>query len=233
MGLLHGPGPKPKSSKLPNASPLGKSWSADKAAQQVLDRRARRRTHDQNLHAEVNQLAKELWQARIIAIDPGDRYCGVALFNGGVCIQTVEMSPDELFHLVQQAVDNATVDVIVIENFTLYPDKSGEQTGSEMLTSQAIGAVKWIVRQHNELVDTFAANNGGSAQLGHLVELVLQAAAIKVPTTGHVRHHGIKPVSTKPGGRDHMRDAEIHGLHFIMRGQGLIRGSEQNRTESV
>lgn len=222
-GLLYGQGP-------PDTKPKT-NWSADRAADRVKKTRARRRQHDATIHAEVNAVAQQLWESRILAIDPGDVHNGIAVFNMGKCQHADELTPDDMLRLVDNLVTSSSVDVVVVENFTLYPDKAAEQSGSEMLTAQAIGAIKWIIKRHNALVINFAQDNGGE-QLGQLdtVELILQAASVKVPTTSVVKHNGIKPVSKKTPGM-HQRDAEIHGLHFIMRGQGLIRGSEQNRSD--
>lgn len=221
-GLLYGQGP-------PDAKPKT-NWSADKAAERVKRTKTKRRQHDQTIHAEVNAVAQQLWKSRIIAIDPGDIWNGVAIFTGGICQLTQELTPDEMLRLVDNAVTSSSVDVVVVEQFTLYPDKAAEQSGSEMLTAQHIGAIRWIIKKHNALVIDFAEANGGE-RIGQLdvVELILQAASIKVPTTSVLKHLGIKPISTKPSGRMHMRDSEVHGQHFILRGKGLIRGSEQNR----
>lgn len=217
MSLL-GSGKPAKAKKAAGKS----SWSADKAAQQVLDRRAaRRRTDD---IGQANELAAAYWRARIVAIDPGDAYCGVAFFTDGVCRRALECAPQEMLRMVHTIVTSGNVDVLVVEQWQLYADKKDEQVGSEMLTAQAIGAIRWIVSSHNELIRGFAQANAGEAvsdQIGE-VELVLQPAFIKVPATTAARHHGYAPVSAKTSG-DHQRDAEIHGLFFIMRGKGEIR----------
>lgn len=223
-GLLRGQGPKPKKQATKP------QWSADKAAQRVLTARSQRQAARVAADTEINALARDYWRLRIVAIDPGDAHCGVAIFNEGRCLTALECSPDEMLDMVHEVVTSGRVDVLVVEQWRLYPDKAAEQAGSLMLTSQAIGAIRWIVRHHNELICGFAAANDGatiSEQINE-VELVMQDASVKVPTVAVVRHHEIRPVSRKTAG-DHERDAEVHGLHFILRGQGLIRGSENNR----
>lgn len=112
-----------------------------------------------------------------------------------------------------------------------------QQVGSEMLTSQMIGVIKWLVRKQNE----HAARHLDAEKSGKMLtcelqggvcadpkrqvlhcKLTIQPADIKNPTRGILRRKGIKSVA-KPisrelyGGRDHVVDAELHGWHYILR----------------
>lgn len=212
-GLLHQP------TKGKNSNP-----QLDRAVNRVVSARAARA----NEMSAANQLAADNWRQRIIAIDPGDAHCGVATFREGKCTVALECNPKEMLTLLQQVLDDDAVEVVIYEVWRLYQSMTEKLVGSEMLTCQAIGVIKWLVDRHNETVDSFAKAHKGETFGGRIVELVAQPADIKDPTRTVVRHHGITPTSRKTSG-DHERDAELHGLHFILRGQGLIRGSEGNR----
>lgn len=176
---------------------------------------------------------------RLIAIDPGDVYVGVAFFNEDPdwhCIDAQEFSPNEFSDGFAESVIDNEFDIVVIERFRLYGDKAQEQTGSEFETAQLIGILKWIVRKHNDHVDMHekaeadrklatCETPGGPCndpvKRPRRVTLVLQMADIKKPTAAILRRKGIKsvakPISTKEyGGRDHVVDAELHGWKAIL-----------------
>lgn len=183
---------------------------------------------------------------RLIAIDPGDVYTGVAFFDvdedgDWYCQDAQEFSPhdfeDALAELIILDRDiNTPPPIIVYEKWRLYADKAKQQTGSEFLASQHIGVICYIVRVHNE----HAAKHDLAEQLGKMmtcelqgggcadpkkrpqtITIVKQGAEIKKPTTGILRHKKIKSVA-KPiskrlyEGRDHVVDAELHGWKYIL-----------------
>lgn len=181
----------------------------------------------------------------LVAIDPGDVHVGVAFFDddpeeavagGWRCVDAQEFEPDEFSDAFAESLINNQFDVVVIERFRLYGDKSKEQTGSEFETSQLIGILKWLVRKHNDHVamHTSAKKHKKLAkceQPGGVchnppreptpVKLILQMADIKKPTTAILKRKGIKSVA-KPidrelyGGRGHVVDAELHGWKAIL-----------------
>lgn len=187
---------------------------------------------------------------RLIAIDPGDVYTGVAFFNYEVngytgevgpwfCEDAQEFDPREFEDALMETVTDASVplEAIVYERFRLYEDKSPEQVGSEFLTAQSIGVIKAIHRWHEQHVtmhEEAEANKtpvilpcetGGryhSVYAPRHIELVGQMADIKKPTAGICRKRKIKSVAGPIArdnyhGRDHIKDAELHGIHYIMR----------------
>lgn len=203
--------------------------AADRAADTV---RASRRQRETSLLEANRQLAQKQWRQPIIAIDPGDKHVGWATFVDGSCTLGIECEPDQALDALHHAITTGIVTTIVVENWRLYGDKAAKQVGSEMLTSQMIGAVKWQVRQHNATVASIAAArkvdepdwDGSMDDLGlRYVDLVLQPADIKEPTRAVLRRLKIAPTAPKTPG-DHCRDAELHGWHYILLGQGLIRG---------
>lgn len=187
---------------------------------------------------------------KLIAIDPGDVHCGVAYFetttevrdgrdriirqDGWECTDTQEHLPGDLEDGLALALIDGDFDVIVLEQFNLYPDKAMAQTGSTMPTCEVIGVVKWLVRAHNhhavahmEAQDqgrmlTCEVTGGTCADPGKVVEavrLVLQPASIQTPTKAILRRRGIKSTAKRQRTGDHTFSAELHGWHWILNGQ--------------
>lgn len=188
---------------------------------------------------------------RLIAIDPGDKFTGVAFFDREVdditgeigawyCADAVEYDPDEFLDAFAETIMDPTsgVETVVYERFRLYADKAAMQKGSEFITAQGIGVIKAVVRWHNAHVDLHDEVESDtsvarllSCEIGtgyhsvyepHRIEIVGQMADIKKPTAGICRKRGIKSVAgpiakAEYGGRDHVKDAELHGIHHILR----------------
>lgn len=182
--------------------------------------------------------------SRLIAIDPGDRWTGVAFFEQTdkghwFCDGASEFGREEFEDAFAELllVDHDTPEYVIFEKFRLYADKAKTQTGSEFDTAQIIGVIKYLTRVHNE----HAAKHDEVEKIGRFltceleghpcedplrrpkpIELVKQPADIKKPITGILRHKKIKSV-TKPiskeyyGGRDHVVDAELHGWYYILK----------------
>lgn len=180
----------------------------------------------------------------LIAIDPGDTYTGVAFFARNAdgewyCQDAVEMGwqdfQDAFAELIY--VDRDWPKYVIFERFRLYGDKAQEQKGSEFLTSQMIGVIKFIVNVHNKHVfqheaaeeqgklTTCELPGGMCADAGkprpYRITIHGQMADIKKPARGILRHLGIRSVA-KPiareqyQSRDHIVDAELHGWKYIL-----------------
>lgn len=134
-------------------------------------------------------------QQRFVAFDPGDVHVGVALFEYGECVRCLEETPGGslkmLNHLLRQGLDQ-----VVIERFQLYPNKAAKQHGSDMLTSQLIGAMRLLACIHHTPV-------------------TIQQAALKRPTEALINRRGIKRLSL--GVSNHAKDAETHGYTYLWR----------------
>src|ERR1017187_2812754 len=105
----------------------------------------------------------------VIAVDPGDAHVGVAIWrNRKVCAAeyAADMCLGKFSHLILQ------LDVVVVEEFRLYPGKASAQSWSPMATAEMIGAMKWI------------ASCAG-------VPITLQSAAVKIPTRQQCKARGI------------------------------------------
>lgn len=159
--------------------------------------------------------------ATLVAVDPGDRWTGVAFFTndpdpftreplGWRCQGAVEMGREEFEDSLSETLEDSDLDFLVYERFRLYGDKAGAQTGSEFDTSQIIGVIKWLVRTHN----AHAAEHEAADKTGHVIlpceapggahheprvwrptTLAGQMADIKKPTRGILNHRGIKSVA--------------------------------------
>ena len=142
---------------------------------------------------------------RICAVDPGGEHVGVAIFARGAdsnwrCQRAAEYTPADFEDWFSQEITYGEFRVVVVEEFRLYPDKARAQTGSTMPTAELIGVIKYVVRMF-----------GGDTKL------VLQPAAIKVPTRSLLREHGIKSVAKKLKAGGHAADAELHGWCYLLR----------------
>lgn len=182
----------------------------------------------------------------LTAIDPGDRWTGVAFFDtadnewGWKCVGAVEFDNDNegfIDSLAESIMDNE-VPILVFEKWRLYNDKAKEKTGSEFEAVQVIGQMKFVVRRHNEhcYLHTRALNAGqmttcelrGAScmdkDIGWQPTLMIeQPADIQKPTAGILRGKGIKSVAkgidrAEYGGRGHVVSAELHGWYYILEG---------------
>lgn len=186
---------------------------------------------------------KDKPDTELIAIDPGDQYVGVAFFATNddgewYCQDTQQMEPDEFIDGFAELIfDSPTPPIVVYESFRLYGDKAKLQTGSEMLTSQMIGVIKYICRVRNAHVARHEAaeaagrimsceQRGGQCadpeNRPQAVPVFSQRADIQKPTTGILRHKKIKSVGKamkkdNPGWGDHVISAELHGWHHILK----------------
>lgn len=135
---------------------------------------------------------------RILSIDPGEVHCGTALWLGGKCVSVKEYAPGALFAYLEDMLRSQSLDLVVMEEFRLYPWKAVEQGFSQLKTVETIGVVRYLV-----------------ARWGMTIPLIEQPALIKKPTEGHMRAGGVKhrAVVEKAGG--HCKDAESHGYWYL------------------
>lgn len=128
----------------------------------------------------------------VIAIDPGEKHCGLAVFVDGQTRLAQTLPPDGMLSWLESELRRkpGRPMVVVIEEFRVYDDKP--MTWSDCRTIEVIGVVAWLCARHG-------------------VELVRQPAHLKKPTAGHVRHRGV----TLIGDTVHARDAELHGYHYL------------------
>lgn len=186
--------------------------------------------------------APALW-----AIDPGDEHVGLAAFVadeselGWRCFKAGELTPDQFADLYAWFALAGLLHTVVFERFRLYADKAEEQRGSEFLTSQLIGVIKWVCRQINEHAELHVAGvnlscmkRGGTCGPDTVIQqikVVSQQADVKKPIRGILRHRNVgswavrhrtaihegKKTCSKE--RCHAVDAELHGWFWLLRGK--------------
>lgn len=175
----------------------------------------------------------------LISIDPGDKHVGVAFFHRdgyGVweCVDAQEFEPEEFILAFMELVLDVTepLEWIVFERFRLYEDKSAEQRGSEFPTAQLIGQIKLVHLIHsqhmdkhdeinaeksNRLLPCEAPGQRHNIREPHRVQIAGYMADIKKPTTGILRHKGIKSTASQLKAGGHCKDAELHGYYHILK----------------
>jgi hypothetical protein len=143
----------------------------------------------------------------MVSIDPGDIHVGVAVWEDigspgftWVCQDAFETRPVPFLRALQVAVGSGIVQTVVFERFVLEPERVQASVGSDMLTSQMIGAIKFAV-------------NGRCEVIG-------QTNQIKNPTRSVLRRRGIKSMAKRNKAGGHAFDAELHGAHHIIRTLG-------------
>lgn len=168
--------------------------------------------------------------ARVISFDPGEVHAGCAVFvddydanvidaspQGWHCESAVERSPQGALDWLWMELGAQAVDVVVYETFQLYPQHAQLLTGSEMETSQMIGAIKWQVHHWN-----------GVYKGGHQVEIRQQPADAKKPITGSLRLMHVKSTAKRDGTGPHALDAELHGWGYLIKA-GLVKPSRGSK----
>lgn len=158
----------------------------------------------------------------LLGIDPGDIHVGVAAFaedrdGWPRCEWAREMEHDEATDFIVRQVSAYTVFGISLERFNLYEDQKDNQVGSEFKTCEQIGVIKFIVRVNNENTGLTGDQDNGDPWSPPFVRLWLQGADIKKPTRAQMKARGIERIT--PVGSHH-GDAEEHGWHRILRGEG-------------
>lgn len=133
-------------------------------------------------------------QQKFISFDPGDVHVGVAVFDQGRCVQCMEQTPLGSLKMLLGLLKDKELDHVVIERYQLYPNKAMLQSGSDMLTSQLIGAMRALAWLYE-------------------VPVTLQQAALKKPTEALIRRRNIERLSFGKG--DHAKDAESHGYTYL------------------
>jgi hypothetical protein len=131
----------------------------------------------------------------VIAVDPGDAHVGMAIWSktrGIQLLRASEFDADKWLSLFAKLVEN--VDIVVIEEFRLYPGKAKSQAWSPMATAEMIGAMKWIAHEAGKPV-------------------ILQGADIKNPTRRQCKARGL----TWKHKSVHASDAILHLQHYIIR----------------
>lgn len=143
---------------------------------------------------------------RLIAIDPGEKHVGVAIFERDTaglwsCTATQEFGPSRFVELFDMWTRADLFGVVVFERFILEPGRAPMLAGSEMETSQMIGVIKYLVGQ----------------TIGGRVNLIGQTNQIKRPALAWAKSVKYQFTSVREGSGGHCKDAELHGVYAIAR----------------
>lgn len=79
-----------------------------------------------------------------LSVDPGDVHAAIAKWEGTKCTGTIETSPRQALLIIERKLQDNEIDGLIYERFALDPRRAGQQSGSEFLTSQMIGVLKWL-----------------------------------------------------------------------------------------
>ena len=151
-----------------------------------------RRTPESSAYIPRSVLAVDPGRS-VLAVDPGDKHVGAATWHAAtLTTASKEYDADVWLPLFAKIVKR--VDLVIIEKFVLYPNKASAQSWSPMLTSEMIGAMKWIALQAN-------------------TSIIMQGADIKIPTRRQCKARGIS-IKTKS---IHASDALLHLHYFLLR----------------
>ncbi|QXJ40724.1 putative endonuclease [Curtobacterium phage Parvaparticeps] len=150
---------------------------------------------------------------RLLAVDPGGEHVGVACFQQNSdatweCVWAGEYEPLEFEDWLSEAMVRGQIDILVVEEFRLFPDKAAQQTGSDMPTSRLIGAIQYIWRMTQHVEARWPAT---------APEFHFQPPSIKTPTRSLMRARSITSMSKfLKIPLDHAADAELHGYYHIL-----------------
>lgn len=78
---------------------------------------------------------------KILGIDPGEVHTGTCIIEDGLAVSWNEI---ELWHGIVSLILTTEPDVVVAEDFRLYPSKAKMQSGDQMWTPRVLGAVQFM-----------------------------------------------------------------------------------------
>lgn len=173
-----------------------------------------------------------------VCVDPGDVHCGTSFFAdrpeteiGFQCVAAKEFSPDQWLDVLAELIVSGRIKTLVYERFRLYGDKAQEQKGSEFITAQIIGTMRWMVRKQNEhaalhydvpdpsVLDCVAEGYCNPRRIPQPVQMVGQMADIKKPTKAILNRRNIRSLARRQKAGQHCVDAEMHGWHWLLNGK--------------
>lgn len=146
----------------------------------------------------------------LLAVDPGDAHVGFASWQryrsgGHSFLAAHEALPDEALQWVANLLRwTGKMPLwrreLVVEEFVLYPDKASALSWQRLLTSEMVGALKWIGREAG-------------------VPVVEQGANIQAPTAAQLSARGIPLIEAGP----HAKSAQLHLWHRLLK-EGIVEG---------
>ena len=136
-------------------------------------------------------------ELKLLAVDPGELYVGIAEFVGWEVMNTSVLPPNDAVDMIWRGLENGHYDQVVMESWRTYT----EALWTECLTVEVIGAVKHKARQCG-------------------VPVKMQPNTIKRPAAARMLSHGIEfPASLAAIStvrlRQHPTDACMHGYWWL------------------
>lgn len=83
-----------------------------------------------------------------VSIDPGDIHFAVAEWRGKTCLNVTEFLPDDAIDFLENGIRTLDIHAMIYEKFALDLRRASQQNGSEMLTSQGIGVIRYLGRRY-------------------------------------------------------------------------------------
>lgn len=132
------------------------------------------------------------------SVDPGDVHVGLAEWHGTGCVRASETTPVQIEdRLYGMLLNDFPIDRVVIERFALRGELMYQQQGSEFLTSQLIGSLRFICRSFGVPV---------TIQTAQQHKVVLKRDPWRTWPQRRWVSYGHGP---------HAKSAELHGYFFI------------------
>lgn len=150
----------------------------------------------------------------LLAIDPGDVHNGVAYLQIRDIDVVRHWTADVSMRTLESLVESANIDMVVIEEFRLYPELAREQGYSDFPTVERIGIVKYIVRKRGLTHAAFVQGAGVKRQARRIGErLAPEQGKVRMLGSARSRYQGWD-YNAKT---QHERDATAHGVWFAYR----------------
>ena len=140
-------------------------------------------------------------ELELIAVDPGERHVGIAIWTRQGGMRSYELAPFLALEAIEKQFRPLRPGLpkrqqLVVEEFRLYPDKAGAQSHKRMATSEMIGALRWIAKKAG-------------------VPVEMQGANIKIPTSRQCTSLRLEWRTDSI----HAQDARLHAYHWLLKNE--------------
>lgn len=78
---------------------------------------------------------------RILGFDPGEKHTGWCLVSNGKPVQAGELGS---WRLLRHLIEQARPQIVVAEDYRLYPSKAKAQSGSRLYPARTLGVIDYI-----------------------------------------------------------------------------------------
>ena len=150
-------------------------------------------------------------EQRILSVDPGSVHNGTVLWYGAQCAGIKEHTPESLFAWVESLLRTQAIDVVVCEEYRLYPWLLAEQGFSQVKTVEVIGVLRYLCSRWS-LGVAFVEQSATIKRVARA-----QAEARKSNAWEAAKEHGV-----------HCMDAYLHGFFFVNRSINIRSNKEES-----